>query len=43
MNLVLSPNEWFCLFSVLLQVTKMGTIPATSGPQKETAQRTRLG
>ena len=37
MNLVLSPNEWFCLFSVLLQVTKMGTIPATSGPQKETA------
>ena len=43
MNLVLSPNEWLCLFSFLLQVAKMATIPATSGPQKETARRTRLG
>ena len=43
MNLVLSPNEWLCLFSVLLQVAKMATIPATSGPLRETARRTGLG
>ena len=33
----------FVCFFILLQVAKMATIPAASGPQKETARRTGLG